>query len=171
MDNQIRRIRAEEWCALRSLRLRALAETPTAFGSTLTKEQAYCEEVWRERAKSTSSGCDRATFIAESENGWVGMATGLANCGAPLLVAMYVSADARRQGIGVALVEAVSSWTLNCGGDKLALRVTSDNHPAIALYQRCAFSFTGATQPHPNFDGLTEQEMVRCLRSEENYSR
>jgi hypothetical protein len=49
-----------------------------AFGSTLAHEQGFADDVWRERAVGASVGCDRATFIAERDNQWVGLATGLA---------------------------------------------------------------------------------------------
>jgi hypothetical protein len=72
-----------------------------AFGSTFAHEQGSADDVWRERAVGASVGCDRATFIAERDNQWVGLATGLArqddpkNAG-PLLVGMFVDGTARR---------------------------------------------------------------------------
>lgn len=167
-DTQIRRIRADEWLKMRSLRLHALANAPTAYGSTLAHEQSYSEEVWRERSLGTSSGCERATFVAERDGVWIGMVTGLANqqgetTQTTLLVAMYVAASARRKGIGVALVDALTSWAQDCGAKQIALWVTSDNDPAASLYQRCGFGFTGVTKPHTHAPGLAEREMVRRL--------
>ncbi len=52
----IRRIRSDEGPKLRALRLHALAEAPTAFGSTLAVEQAFSDAVWRERAIGASLG-------------------------------------------------------------------------------------------------------------------
>src|SRR5262245_22889432 len=40
----VRRIQAEEWEWLRAIRLRALADAPMAFGSTLADEQAQPDE-------------------------------------------------------------------------------------------------------------------------------
>lgn len=166
MEPLIRRIRFDEWREVRSLRLLALAEAPTAFGSTLAAEQAFSEDVWRERTLGASSGCDRATFIAEFEGVWIGAVTGLANQfaganGLPLLVAMFVVASERGRGVGKKLVDNVSSWVRDCGANQLALLVTSDNASAIALYERCGFRFTGKTRPHLHADGLFEREMVR----------
>lgn len=168
MVPQIRRIRADEWREMRSLRLRALAEVPTAYGSTLAQEQAYSDDVWRERTLGASSGYDRATFIAECEGMWLATVTGLAKQfglanGVPLLVAMFVAASARRQGIGVGLVDTVSSWTRECGANQLALWVESGNGPAVALYQRCDFRFTGEEQPLAHTPTLIERQMVRQL--------
>jgi GNAT superfamily N-acetyltransferase len=157
-DTQIRRIRADEWLEMRSLRLHALADAPTAHGSTLVQEQSYSEEIWRERSLGTASGCERATFIAESDGIWLGMVTGLANqqgqtSQSTLLVAMFVATSVRRKGIGVAMVDALTLWARDCGANRVALWVASDNKPAVWLYQRCGYSFTGVSKPHAHAPG------------------
>jgi GNAT superfamily N-acetyltransferase len=168
MKPHIRRIRAHEGPRLRALRLRALADAPTAFGSTLAREQAYSDELWRERAAGASAGCDRATFVAEREQQWLGLATGIARADdgqsiGPLLVGMFVDAAVRRLGVGAELIEAVASWAKACGGTRMALWVTSGNDPAVALYQRCGFRPTGTTRPLAHTPTLAEREMVREL--------
>jgi hypothetical protein len=45
----VRRLGASEWEAWRSLRLRALAEDPAAFGSTYEREAAWSDDGWRAR--------------------------------------------------------------------------------------------------------------------------
>jgi GNAT superfamily N-acetyltransferase len=167
-DTEIRRIRAGEWLEMRSLRLHALADAPTAYGSTLAQEQSYSDEIWRERSRGTASGCERATFIAERDGKWLGMVTGLANqqgqmSQSTLLVAMFVATSVRCKGIGVSLVDALTSWARDCGANQIALWVASDNKPAVSLYQRCGYRFTGVSKPHAHAPGLTEQEMVRGL--------
>lgn len=168
MNIHIRRIRADEWRELRTLRLHALAEAPTAFGSTLGQEHAYPKEVWCERALGASTGCDRATFVVERHGTWIGAVTGLANQfttanGIPLLVAMFVVASERNRGVGAELVNAVSAWARECGAGELSLWVTSDNLAATALYERCGFRHTGIIKPHSHTSGLVEKEMVRQL--------
>jgi GNAT superfamily N-acetyltransferase len=133
----IRRICADEGPKLRALRLHALAEVPMAFGSTLAVEQGFSDAVWRERAIGASAGCDRATFIAERDRQWLGLVTGLARQddlekAGPLLVSMFVDSTARRVGIGVRLVEAVSAWARACGAARLSLWVT----PGMSLPSR-----------------------------------
>jgi GNAT superfamily N-acetyltransferase len=148
---------------LRALRLHALAEAPMAFGSTLAHEQDFADDVWRERALGASVGCDRATFIAERDKQWVGLATGVARNADPLLVGMFVDSTARRLGVGIALIEAVSAWARGCGATRLTLWVTSGNDPAVALYQRCRFRPTGVTRPLAHTPTLAECEMIRDL--------
>jgi len=165
----IRRIRAHEGSHLRALRLHALADAPMAFGSTLAHEQGYPDDVWRGRAIGASEGCDRATFIAERDGRWVGLATGLARPGdrqspGPLLVGMFVDNTIRRLGVGVALVEAVSEWARACGASHLTLWVTSGNDAAMALYHRCGFRLTSVTRPLAHTPTLAECEMIRNLQ-------
>jgi hypothetical protein len=55
---EVQRVDAAGWKELREVRLRALADAPDAFASTLEREAAFPEEVWRQRAQGHS---DRAT--------------------------------------------------------------------------------------------------------------
>lgn len=168
MPISVRRVRAGEWRALRALRLRALAEAPNAFGSTLARESAFPDDTWRERAAAGAAGLDRVTFIAEREDGqWCGLATGLADDPAPgaaTLVGMFVAPEARGQGAAVALVEAVAEWARERNATRLDLFVTGTNSAAIALYRRCGFIDTGAREPLPHTPSLMEWGMSRALR-------
>jgi GNAT superfamily N-acetyltransferase len=162
----VRRIRADEGLQLRALRLRALADAPMAFGSTLAREEAFAEHVWHERAAGGASGDDRATFIAEREGRWIGLATGLANDpdgSGPMLVGMFVDPAERGHRVGVALVEAVTAWARTRGAARLSLWVTSVNTPAVALYNRCGFRATGEGRPMGHTPSLSELRMVRDL--------
>ena len=112
----IRRIRPDEGSSLRALRLRALAEAPLAFGSTLTREAVFTDDAWHDRARRGASGTEGVTFVAELEGQWVGIATGLTDDPdapddpRPVLVGMFVGPEARGRGIGAALVDAVVDW-------------------------------------------------------------
>ena len=44
---RIVRVTGRDWRTLREVRLHALAEEPSAFGSTLERELAYEEHTWR----------------------------------------------------------------------------------------------------------------------------
>lgn len=154
---------------MRELRLRALADAPMAFGSTLAREQAFPDDIWHERAADGAAGIDRVTFIAELEGRWVGLATGLlagptdSHQADPTLVGMFVDGAARRRGAGGALIESIARWARDRGGTRLVLWVTSGNETAIALYGRCGFRPTGATRPLAHAPSHTEREMVRDL--------
>ena len=162
----VRRIRPDEGPRLRALRLRALADAPLVFGSTLAREQAFAEDVWRDRATQGAAGERVVTYVAEADDRWIGMATGLADEGYRLrvdLVGMFVAPDARGRGVGAALVEAVLAWARGRGASRLHLWVTTSNRPALALYERCGFRSTGERQPLDHTPSITEIEMAHEL--------
>ena len=49
---EVRRVHPDDWEAWRDLRLRSLAESPDAFGSTYERELGFTEDLWRDRLKS-----------------------------------------------------------------------------------------------------------------------
>ena len=166
---EIRRIRADEGLNLRALRLRALGNAPTAFGSSLAREQAFPESTWHERAVGGASGSDRATFVAEEADRWVGMATGVARHPedldhSPILIGMFVDPTQRGRGVGAALVKTVTEWVRALAAEHLYLWATSTNRPAIALYGKCGFRLTAETRPLGHTPSLAEVLMVRSLR-------
>jgi GNAT superfamily N-acetyltransferase len=165
---EIRRIRADEGLRLRALRLRALGDTPTAYGSTLASEESYPEAIWHERAASGAAGDKVVTIVAEHDNRLLGMATGLAADSAthelnPAMVGVFVDGTVRQQGVGAGLVEKVIDWAKARGSDRLFVWITSGNEPAIALYRRCGFRVTGATRPNAHTSTLLEYEMLLDL--------
>jgi GNAT superfamily N-acetyltransferase len=80
------------------------------------------------------------------------------------LISMWVAPEARRQGIGAALVEAVAHWARTRGLKRLFLDVVERNTPAIALYARKGFIATGeaGTLPPPR-DHIREIQLVMRL--------
>jgi GNAT superfamily N-acetyltransferase len=164
MTARVRQIRAGEGARLRVLRLHALADSPWAFGSTLSREEAFTDDVWQERAALSAAGEDRVTFIAEDGDRWTGMATGLMEPDGRLdLVGMFVDPIARGQRLGAAMVEAVAAWARGRGASRLHLWVTTTNEPALRLYRRTGFHPTGRTKALDHTPSLQELEMARDL--------
>jgi GNAT superfamily N-acetyltransferase len=166
---EIRRIRADEGLRLREVRLRALADAPTAFGSSLAREQTFPESTWHERAADGAAGSDRVTFVAEEAGQLVGLATGVARHQdgpdhSPMLIGMFVDSTQRGRGVGAALVERVTEWARTLAAQHLYLWATSTNRPAIALYEKCGFRQTEETRPLEHTPSLREVLMKRSLR-------
>src|SRR5262249_25974913 len=153
---------------LRALRLRALADAPTAFGSTLAREQAFTDDIWSERAQRGASGVDNVTFVAEHDGRWLGIVTGLArdpdvpDDPRPEIVGMFVAPEARGRGVGAALVDAVVGWARARRATGLTLWVTATNTPALALYERCGFKPTGERKPLDPSPAVEEIRMARA---------
>jgi GNAT superfamily N-acetyltransferase len=161
---EIRRIRADEGLQLKALRLRALADSPMAFGSTLAREQAYPDALWHERAANGAAGDQVVTFVADDDNRLLGMAAGLTADAEsppdPIMVGVFVDGTVRRQGIGAALVKKVIDWARAHGSARLLIWITASNEPALALYRRYGFRVTGVKRPTAHTPDLVECEMV-----------
>jgi ribosomal protein S18 acetylase RimI-like enzyme len=164
----VRRVRAEEWERLRAIRLRALADAPMAFGSTLADEQTRPDEFWRGRAAGGAADNDRATFVAERDGAWVSIGTCVLEEGGvgerpAWIFGMWVEPAVRRQGTAQALLRVLAGWARERGADVLNLHVTATNAPAIALYERLGFRATGATEPLVHTPSVRENHMACSL--------
>jgi ribosomal protein S18 acetylase RimI-like enzyme len=160
MAVEARRAGAADWEALRQLRLRALAEDPDAFASTLDAEVALPAEVWRRRAEG---GPASATFIARQDGVDAGLAGVFAEPDPPgrmHLISMWVDPRHRRQGMARALIDLVVGWAAERRASELVLWVADQNDPARRLYERLGFRPTGERQPLPSNPARTES----CLR-------
>ena len=76
---------------------------------------------------------------------------------------MWVAPEVRQQGVGTRLIQAAEDWAKEAGFKELVLDVTEGNTPAIALYERCGFQFTGKTDRYPNDPSLLELFMLKKL--------
>lgn len=162
---RVHRIQPHEGERLRTVRLRALAGAPEAFGSTLAEALALPAEAWTRRARECADSPRTALFFAEYEGATVGLAGGYFEAGDPVpsLISMWVEPPVRGRGGGEALVEAVVAWAREAGAAALQLWVTETNAPAVALYTRLGFTDTGDRQPLPSNPALRERRMVRAL--------
>jgi ribosomal protein S18 acetylase RimI-like enzyme len=147
MAARVRQLGPGEAALLRDLRLRALADSPMAFGSTLAREQDFPQAEWERRAGEGAAGERQAAFVAEPG---AGLAVGMLaddEPGAARLYAMWVAPQARGSGAGRALVDAVIGWAAGRGLRVLRTAVTEGNAAAMALYTRAGFVDTGAREP------------------------
>jgi GNAT superfamily N-acetyltransferase len=153
---EVRQARAADWESLRELRLRALADAPDAFASTLETEAAFPEQVWRQRAEG---GAASVNFIASEDGAGIGLAAIFAEADAPgrmHLVGMWVDPRHRRRGVAHALVEQAVRWAEERRASEVILWVVDHNIPARRLYERVGFRPTGEGQPLPSNPALTE---------------
>ena len=66
-----------------------------------------------------------------------------------MLISMWVAPEARRTGVGAALVDAVIDWARAQGFPRLGLEVVDGNAAARALYARKGFEPVGESLPCP----------------------
>ncbi len=137
---EVRRITAGDWRLLRELRLASLTDSPEAFGQRFEEAGVTGDRDWMATARASSSGERRAWFIARSAGRAVGLVQGRrrppSDC---LLFSMWVTPEARRQGAGRVLVQAVEDWGRGWGAERVVLWVIDGNVDAIRFYERIGF--------------------------------
>ena len=156
----IRTFAPHEWAIYKDLRLRALADAPEAFGSTLAAEKDHSEAEWSGRlARGASSGWD-LPLVAEVDGQPFGLAWGQideSDLNVAHLYQMWVAPSHRRLGVGQMLLEAVMTWARAKNASYLDLGVTYRDSPAMRLYTRAGFEPAGppeAFRPGAEFLGL-----------------
>ena len=145
----------------KSVRLRALKESPLAFGSTYAKESQLSEAEWQNRA-TRLNGVRSAGYLAIDDAVGCGIALGFVDENDETrahLISMWVAPSHRRSGVGRSLVKEVVEWAHGRDVRDLILMVTSSNDSAIRFYQHIGFEKTGRTEPYPNDTCLFEFEM------------
>ena len=65
MPFTLHRPTADDWERFRELRLRMLADTPIAYGETLTQSLAYIDEEWQNRAAHANAGSNAAVVAVD----------------------------------------------------------------------------------------------------------
>lgn len=162
----VRRICADEGPVLKTIRLRALADAPSAFGSSYAAEFDQPHDHWTSRAEHGAAGGHSVTFFALVDGSVVGMVAAYrpdAAVPAVELVSMWVSPPQRREGIASELAGAVLRWAHETGAATVDLWVTRGNDPAMRLYEAAGFRFTGDHQPLPSDPCKDELRMRRAL--------
>jgi GNAT superfamily N-acetyltransferase len=152
-----------DWPLLRAVRLQALADAPKAFGMTLAQASARTEAEWQQNALRFTRLPPAASFLAYADGTPCGMAsvfTAEADPQTAELTAFWVAPEQRGQGVGDALVTAITEWAKLQGMTTLQAWVVEDNARALGFYQRIGFQETEERQPHaPN-----PAKQIRLLR-------
>jgi ribosomal protein S18 acetylase RimI-like enzyme len=162
----VRRLLRHEWRSYRDLRLRALADSPDAFGSTLEVEAAKPDAFWEDRLSSAADSPLQLPLAAESRTELVGLAWGWIDPANPAIAhifQMWVAPEARGQGIGVSLLNTVVSWARAARVTSVVLMVTCGNSPARQLYERAGFVAHGDPAPLRPGSSVLAQPMVLSL--------
>ncbi|MEP6620909.1 MAG: GNAT family N-acetyltransferase [bacterium] len=163
----VRRFQAQEWALYRELRLAALGDAPHAFGSTLAREEAFSEQEWITRI--VTGATSKLDFPMVVEDG-TGRAVGLgwvriepADTRTATLYQVWVRREARREGIGLALLDAAVQWARTAGAGVMELHVAIGPASAIEFYRRAGFEDVGACSPMRPGSEQFQQPMRRLL--------
>lgn len=142
-------VTAEDWRLWRELRLAALAEAPSAFGSALAEwsGEGDTEARWRARLGDVA-----LNLVLVLDGNLVGMVSALAPgaAGTVELISLWIAPAARGRGIGDEAVRRVVAWASDRHpGSSLVLSVKSENNPACRLYERHGFVDAGPSPEDP----------------------
>jgi ribosomal protein S18 acetylase RimI-like enzyme len=162
-------ITPENALVFKAVRLRALEDSPSAFGSTYARESQFPDEEWVRRAGNWN-GIRSVLYLAMEEGescGLAGVYLDEQDPGRAHLVSMWIAPAHRRKGVAKVLVRAVQSWAKDRKAHTMLLQVTSSNQAAIRFYHQLGFSLTGRTEPYPNDSNLIELEMSQPLTNSE----
>jgi GNAT superfamily N-acetyltransferase len=139
----VREVAGDDWPLWREIRLRALQDSPDAFGSTYGREVGFTEHDWRGRLEDP----DAVSVLAFDGTRPVGMGAGYSDRPGWLhVVAMWVDPAHRGRGVGQSLLQAIHRWA-DARGLRLHLDVSTANPGARRAYERYGFTVTGETRP------------------------
>ncbi|NUT41408.1 MAG: GNAT family N-acetyltransferase [Thermoactinospora sp.] len=145
---------------LREVRLRALQESPDAFGSSYAREIEFSEEDWLKRLKNP----DSRWWVAESGDlGDVGLVCMLLEESGAHLLSMWVAPEARGRGLASRLVDRCVEWARSAGAEQVQLWAVDDNQAARALYAAKGFTRSGKVMALPSNPALMESHYVLSL--------
>lgn len=138
----IRRLRPQDWRTFRDLRLRALRESPNAYGSTYENQEDYGEQHWRDwlsrdlpKLVASHDGADVALgSIFVTDDGWA------------RVIAMWTMEQHRGHGHARAILTELVDWARE-RGHPVELHVNTANPSARRVYEGFGFVATGEREP------------------------
>jgi ribosomal protein S18 acetylase RimI-like enzyme len=132
--SELRRLGPDDWEAFREIRLRSLADSPDAFGSTLGREQAFSEDDWRTRLTGP------VVVVEDPEP--VAIGGTFDNDGVLHVWGMWTDPAHRHRGHARAVLDALLPPDQHA-----QLDVNVANADARAAYERYGFVGTGRFEP------------------------
>jgi RimJ/RimL family protein N-acetyltransferase len=159
MNNEVKveLIAPNEWQRLRTIRLQALTESGHAFGGTFEVESTEDEAAWRNKFVKNDfliasvNGVDAAVMYIEVLDGDFGATCWIGGCwsdprfrGKGLMRAMFTFIDQQNK-----------EWKIQ------GLGVWTDNHSAIAAYEKLGFVKMGEDTESTRKPGMFYQRMIR----------
>ncbi|MFJ9390115.1 GNAT family N-acetyltransferase [Nocardioides sp. NPDC101246] len=155
MNLEVRTITADDWSLLRDVSLRALADSPDAFRTTLPEAQAFTDDVWLRR----SAGPSPILMVLEDGRGVaMGGAFTPQDSTVAYIWGMWTAPEARGRGYAAGLLTDLVNW---CRDRDLGVRlhVTEGNEAARRLYVVHGFKPTGVWEPLREGSALRVEEL------------
>lgn len=157
----IEQLGPDDWRDFREIRMRALADSPTAFGITLAEVEDQPEAAWRERLAQGDpilAVRDDDRLVAMGA-GWIPPETP----DAMMVWGMWTAPEARGRGCAGLLLGRLVDHARECGVAVVELHVTEGNDTARRLYEQWDFVATGEWTPLREGSRLRIELMRRHL--------
>ncbi len=171
MESATLRILGPEDAALyQALRLRALRESPEAFGSTHEEEVGLSLDIVASRLEHSIVPRGRVVVGAFVSGALVGVVGSLQNDKAKMrhkavIWGMYVASDARGRGVGRLLIDRAIAETRTWKGvERVTLTVVERNEAARRLYRAAGFEVFGREPDALRQDGIRDTMEYMTLR-------
>lgn len=158
-DITIITLNPSRWEEAKTLRLEALKQDPSAFGSSYDEEIMLEDHVWRTRLETAFNQEGRITLYAEFNGRLVGvMGAGWSNRintgHVASIYSVYVTSSMRGKGVGSLLMQAILDKLRAMPKiEKVTLTVTINQTAATALYEKFGFKSIGIAQKDLKING------------------
>ncbi len=152
MNVEGRIITPDDRALFRDVSLRALADPPDAFRTTLAEAQAFTEDFWRQRAEGSPGGAGRRP---RGHDGW---RLHSPDSSVAYIWGMWTAPEARGRGYAAGLLENLVNWCRDRGLG-VSLHVTEGNEAARRLYVADGFKPTGVWEPLREGSALRVEEL------------
>lgn len=162
----IRTLAPHDWPIYRDMRLRSLADSPDAFGSTLAEEKDRTPEEWAARLAAAAESGKANPIIAEDAGAPVGLAwlkQDATNSAIVYVFQVWVAPESRGRGVATSLIREAINWAKARSARFVELGVTCGDTAARRLYAREGFRNVGMPQPRRADSALLEQMMRLVL--------
>jgi ribosomal protein S18 acetylase RimI-like enzyme len=158
----LRTLAAHEWATYRALRLRALADAPDAFGSTLAAEQLQTPDAWVARLSAAAVSDQDYPLVAELAGTAVGLVWAKVDATQSSVInvfQLWVAPESRGRGVAMALLQEAIKWARYKHARLVQLSVTCGDTAAMRLYLRAGFQ--AVSLPTPRLGSLLFEQTMQ----------
>lgn len=163
----VRQLTNRDAQTFRALRIAALIDSPSAFGSSVEEVAGLPLSAFEQRL---TGGGNNAHFGSSMSGVLVGCvrvtrAGGAKERHRASIGSMFVARQARRRGLATLLLDAAIRHAGHWGGVvQVELAVTATNEPAVALYRRSGFVEYGRVPRALLVEGTYHDEILMVLK-------
>jgi GNAT superfamily N-acetyltransferase len=150
----------EDWETFKVLRLEALRTEPSAFASRYEDELRKSDREWQQMVSTFGRGTGTASLVAWRDRRAIGLVGAYRDgAGTWKVVSMYVTPDARRAGVGGALLDAILDRIHRAEPESdVQLLVNTERSEAIEFYRRRGFRIVETLRQQRMGDGQLHDE-------------